>query len=178
MLTLVGFEFERKFPVTFTHPGPRCFINFSRLRRGSLRSRRKRKAHERYRCEREIHRSDGRFHGMNFLSLISRRRKLEGYQIAGENVNFKTTPCEASGLWFAILGVALPDARARYAETVRRLRRRFVLPSHQEDFFRPLVRGFAFGLLTDFPRMLREDEREKLPGRLFLLDYFRPWTLP
>ncbi len=78
----------------------------------------------------------------------------------------------------AILGVALPDARARYAETVRRLRPRFVLPSHQDDFFRPLERGFAFGPLTDFTRILRDTEREKLPGRLILLDYFRPWTLP
>ncbi len=78
----------------------------------------------------------------------------------------------------AILGVALPDARARFSETVRRLRPRFVLPSHQDDFFRPLDRGFAFGPLTDFPRVLRDDAREKLPGRLILLDYFQPWTLP
>ncbi len=78
----------------------------------------------------------------------------------------------------AILGVALPDARARFPEAVRRLRPRFVLPSHQDDFFRPLERGFAFGPLTDFPRVLRDDAREKLPGRLILLDYFQPWTLP
>jgi L-ascorbate metabolism protein UlaG (beta-lactamase superfamily) len=78
----------------------------------------------------------------------------------------------------AILGVALPDARARFAEAVRRLRPRFVLPSHQDNFFRPLMRGFAFGLLTDFPQVRRTFVREKLPGRLVLLDYFRPWTLP
>ncbi len=78
----------------------------------------------------------------------------------------------------AILGVALSDARARFPEAVRRLRPRFVLPSHQDDFFRPLSRGFAFGPLTDFPRVRRDDAREKLPGRLILLDYFQPWTLP
>jgi hypothetical protein len=40
------------------------------------------------------------------------------------------------------------------------------------------MRGFAFGLLTDFPQVRRTFVREKLPGRLVLLDYFRPWTLP
>ncbi|CAN5444708.1 MBL fold metallo-hydrolase [soil metagenome] len=78
----------------------------------------------------------------------------------------------------AIIGVALPDARRRFSATVRRLQPRFVLPSHQDDFFRPLDRGFAFGPLTDFPRVLRDDARGKLPGRLILLDYFQPWTLP
>jgi L-ascorbate metabolism protein UlaG (beta-lactamase superfamily) len=78
----------------------------------------------------------------------------------------------------AIVGVALPDARARFAAVVRQLQPRFVLPSHQDNFFRPLERGFAFGPLTDFPRLLRDDARERLPGRLILLDYFKPWTLP
>jgi L-ascorbate metabolism protein UlaG (beta-lactamase superfamily) len=78
----------------------------------------------------------------------------------------------------AIVGVALPDARARFAAVVRQLQPRFVLPSHQDNFFRPLERGFAFGPLTDFPRVLRDDARERLPGRLILLDYFKPWTLP
>ncbi|MEO5719654.1 MAG: MBL fold metallo-hydrolase [Chthoniobacterales bacterium] len=87
-------------------------------------------------------------------------------------------PNDLGAIDLAIIGVALPDARARYAETVRRLRPRFVLPSHQDDFFRPLDRGFAFGPLTDFPRIRRDETREQLPGRLILLDYFRPWTLP
>jgi L-ascorbate metabolism protein UlaG (beta-lactamase superfamily) len=78
----------------------------------------------------------------------------------------------------AILGLALPDARARFPAAVRRLHPRFVLPSHQDNFFQPLDRGFSFGPMTDFPRVLRADAREKLPGRLILLDYFRPWTLP
>lgn len=87
-------------------------------------------------------------------------------------------PNDLGPIDLAILGVALPDARARFAEAVRRLRPRFVLPSHQDNFFRPLDRGFTFGPLTDFPRVLRDDARERLPGRLILLDYFQPWTLP
>jgi L-ascorbate metabolism protein UlaG (beta-lactamase superfamily) len=78
----------------------------------------------------------------------------------------------------AILGVALPDARARFIEAVRRLRPRYILPSHQDNFFRPLAKGFVFGPLTDFPRVLRDDRRARMPGRLVLLDYFQPWTLP
>ena len=77
-----------------------------------------------------------------------------------------------------ILGVALPDSRARFSQAVRRLRPRFVLPSHQDDFFRPLKAGFSFGSFTNFPRVLRDHDSERLPGRLILLDYFRPWTLP
>jgi L-ascorbate metabolism protein UlaG (beta-lactamase superfamily) len=78
----------------------------------------------------------------------------------------------------AILGVALPDSRARFGEAVKRLRPRYVVPSHQDDFFRSLDAGFRFGLLTDFPRILRDYNTQRLPGRLVLLDYFRPWTLP
>ena len=77
----------------------------------------------------------------------------------------------------AILGVALPDARRHFGPAVQRLHPRFTLPSHQDDFFQPLDRGFIFGKLTDFPEVLRAWKREELPGKLILLDYFRPWTL-
>lgn len=77
----------------------------------------------------------------------------------------------------AILGVALPDARRHFAPSVRRLQPSFTLPSHQDDFFQPLERGFIFGKLTDLPGVLRTWEHEQLPGKLILLDYFRPWTL-
>ena len=77
----------------------------------------------------------------------------------------------------AILGVALPDSRRHFAPSVRRLHPRFTLPSHQDDFLQPFDHGFVFGMLTDFPAVLRTWEREELPGRLILLDYFRPWTL-
>ena len=77
----------------------------------------------------------------------------------------------------AILGVALPDSRARLVPALRRLRPHRVLPSHQDDFFRPLERGFTFGLLSDFPQVRRQFAAGRALGRLILLDYFRPWTL-
>jgi hypothetical protein len=77
----------------------------------------------------------------------------------------------------AIVGVALPDSRKRFAEAIRRLRPRYIFPSHQDDMFAPRDRGFVFGKMTNFPMLLREQRKEKLPGRMILLDYFRPWTL-
>jgi L-ascorbate metabolism protein UlaG (beta-lactamase superfamily) len=77
----------------------------------------------------------------------------------------------------AILGVALPDSRARLPDALERLQPRYILPSHQDNFFRPLSAGFEFGPLTDFSRVRRDCERAK-HTRLILLDYFRPWTLP
>jgi L-ascorbate metabolism protein UlaG (beta-lactamase superfamily) len=77
----------------------------------------------------------------------------------------------------AILGMALPDSRARLAAALERLQPRYVLPSHQDNFFRPLDAGFQFGPLTDFPRVQRDCARASR-SRLILLDYFRPWTLP
>jgi L-ascorbate metabolism protein UlaG (beta-lactamase superfamily) len=77
----------------------------------------------------------------------------------------------------AILGVALPDSRERYAETIRQLRPRYIFPSHQDDMFAPVDRGFVFGKMTDFPAIVHAQKKEDLPGRLILLDYFRPWTL-
>jgi|GEM_PF-589152 len=77
----------------------------------------------------------------------------------------------------AILGMALPDSRARLRAVLERLHPRYILPSHQDNFFRPLGAGFQFGPLTDFPRVQRECAQGNR-GRLILLDYFRPWTLP
>jgi L-ascorbate metabolism protein UlaG (beta-lactamase superfamily) len=77
----------------------------------------------------------------------------------------------------AILGMALPDSRARLTGALERLQPRYFLPSHQDDFFRPLTAGFQFGPLTDFSRVRRECEQANR-GRLILLDYFQPWTLP
>ena len=78
----------------------------------------------------------------------------------------------------AIVSVALPDSRKRYARAVSNLNARFVLPSHQDNFFAPFARGFSFGPLTNFPAVRRTHQKEKLPGELILLDYFRPWTIP
>jgi len=77
----------------------------------------------------------------------------------------------------AILGVALPDSRARLHVTLERLQPRYILPSHQDDFFRPLSAGFQFAPLSDFPFVQRECAQRNR-GKLILLDYFRPWTLP
>jgi L-ascorbate metabolism protein UlaG (beta-lactamase superfamily) len=77
----------------------------------------------------------------------------------------------------AILGMALPDSRARLHGALKRLHPRYILPSHQDDFFRPLSAGFQFGSLTDFPFVQRESAQQNR-GRLILLDYFKPWTLP
>ena len=73
----------------------------------------------------------------------------------------------------AIIGVALPDSRARLPEMLRRLRPVFFLPTHQDHFFRPVQRGFVFGPMTDFPQV----RRLATGHRTILLDYFRPWTL-
>lgn len=81
----------------------------------------------------------------------------------------------------AILGVSLPDSRKRLVPALRRLRPRYVLPSHQDDFFRPLSDGFRFGSMTKFSAVLRSVEKYRSdspePSRLILLDYFAPWTL-
>jgi L-ascorbate metabolism protein UlaG (beta-lactamase superfamily) len=77
----------------------------------------------------------------------------------------------------AILGMALPDSRARLHAALERLHPRYILPSHQDNFFRPLSAGFQFGPLTDFPFVQRESAQQNRT-RLILLDYFRPWTLP
>jgi L-ascorbate metabolism protein UlaG (beta-lactamase superfamily) len=77
----------------------------------------------------------------------------------------------------AILGMALPDSRARLPSALERLQPRYFLPSHQDDFFRPLTGGFQFGPLTDFTRVRRDCEQANR-CRLILLDYFQPWTLP
>lgn len=73
----------------------------------------------------------------------------------------------------AIMGVALPDSRARLGPALHRLNPRYVLPSHQDDFFQPIARGFRFGPLTD----IKEVTRIAAGRRMILLDYFRPWTL-
>ena len=77
----------------------------------------------------------------------------------------------------AILGMALPDSRARLPGALERLQPRYFLPSHQDNFFRPLNAGFQFGPLTDFSRV-RHDCEQANRGHLILLDYFQPWTLP
>ena len=75
----------------------------------------------------------------------------------------------------AIVGVASPDAIDAFSPTIAQLHPHYILPSHQDDFFRPLRNGFVFLPLTDFPAVRRA--AAKTPGQLILLDYFKPWTL-
>jgi L-ascorbate metabolism protein UlaG (beta-lactamase superfamily) len=84
-------------------------------------------------------------------------------------------PAQIGRVDLAILGVALDDSRDRLIPSLQRLRPRMFLPSHQDNFFVPLDRGFEFNLLTDFPRVLRDARRLKTP--VVLLDYFKPWTV-
>jgi L-ascorbate metabolism protein UlaG (beta-lactamase superfamily) len=77
----------------------------------------------------------------------------------------------------AILGMALPDSRARFAEVVKQLGPRYIFPSHEDDMFAPFARGFHFGKLTKFSWLVHEYDKQHLPGHLILLDYFQSWTL-
>jgi L-ascorbate metabolism protein UlaG (beta-lactamase superfamily) len=74
-----------------------------------------------------------------------------------------------------IVGVAARDSIRAVPHIIAQLHPRYVLPSHQDDFFRPLSGGFVFLPLSDFPAVRRSVEAG--PGQLILLDYFRPWTL-
>ena len=87
-------------------------------------------------------------------------------------------PAQTAPVDLAILGVALPDSRKRIRAAIDRLRPKYVLPSHQDDFFAPAERGFVFGKLTNFPGIVRPFNRHEINSHLILLDYFRPWTIP
>jgi L-ascorbate metabolism protein UlaG (beta-lactamase superfamily) len=87
----------------------------------------------------------------------------------------KPLALNAAPVDLAIVGVASPDAIDAFSPTIAQLHPRYVLPSHQDDFFRPLSHGFVFLPLTDFAAMRRA--AAKTPGQLILLDYFKPWTL-
>src|SRR5439155_12286692 len=81
-------------------------------------------------------------------------------------------PAQIAPVDLAILGVALPDSRKRFRAAVDRLRPKYVLPSHQDDFFASVERGFFFGKLTDFRAVARPFQRHEINSHLILLDYF------
>jgi L-ascorbate metabolism protein UlaG (beta-lactamase superfamily) len=109
-----------------------------------------------------------------FLIEIGGRRI---YIAAGGRPN-GALPTSLGRIDLAILGVALPDSRRQFIQALEQLRPRYVLPSHQDNFFLPLSQGFVFGPMTDFPAVLRAFGKTSDKSRLILLDYFRPWTLP
>jgi L-ascorbate metabolism protein UlaG (beta-lactamase superfamily) len=75
----------------------------------------------------------------------------------------------------AITGVAARDSIQAVPHILAQLRPRYLLPSHQDDFFRPLNRGFVFLPFSDFPAVRAAVAVSS--SELILLDYFRPWTL-
>jgi L-ascorbate metabolism protein UlaG (beta-lactamase superfamily) len=103
--------------------------------------------------------------------------EVNGQRIYIDSGGTQAQPLPNEHVDLAILGVALPDSRERLHAALERLHPRYILPSHQDNFFRPLSAGFQFGPMTDFPRVQRECAQQNL-SRLILLDYFRPWTLP
>lgn len=82
-------------------------------------------------------------------------------------------PTDLGHIDLAIVGVALKGSRERLPEALARLKPRYFLPSHQDDFFSPLRTGFRFGPLSNF----REVKRRSQGQNMILLDYFQPWTL-
>ena len=87
----------------------------------------------------------------------------------------KPLALNAAPVDLAIVGVASPDAIDAFSPTIAQLKPRYILPSHQDDFFRPLRNGFVFLPLTNFPAVRRAAAATS--GQLILLDYFKPWTL-
>ena len=77
----------------------------------------------------------------------------------------------------AILGTAVRDSQVRFADAVRTLSPRYILPSHQDDFFIPLKKGFHFAATSNFPKLRATHVSEKLPGELILMDFFHSWNL-
>jgi L-ascorbate metabolism protein UlaG (beta-lactamase superfamily) len=101
--------------------------------------------------------------------------ELGGKRIYIDSGGTKEVQPPARRVDLAILGVALRDSRARLPEALRRLRPTWFLPSHQDDFFRPLEHGFTFGKTSDCAEV--RELAQPFPAKFVLLDYFRPWTL-
>ncbi|MGJ8643147.1 MAG: MBL fold metallo-hydrolase [Luteolibacter sp.] len=77
----------------------------------------------------------------------------------------------------AILGVAVRDSQKRFPEAVAAVNPRYVLPSHQDDFFLPFDRGFRFGITADFPRLFDSHRSLSHDSELILMDFFGRWVL-
>ena len=104
--------------------------------------------------------------------------ELNGKRIYVESGGTLKSRPSVSDVDLAIIGVALPGSQNRYPDAVRALNPRYVIPSHQDNFFLPLESGFHFSSLSDFPRIKAQHEAMELPGEMFLMDYFTTWTIP
>ncbi len=89
----------------------------------------------------------------------------------------KLPPTGIGPVDLAIIGVPTKESLPRFPRAVRLLQPRFLLPSHQDDFGKPLDRGFHFSIPSDMKAVRRAHAQGALPGQLILLDYYRPWLL-
>ncbi len=106
--------------------------------------------------------------------------EMEGKKIYVESGGIKgeLPDAVAGGVDLAILGVAVRDSQLRYPAAVKALNPRYVLPSHQDDFFAPLDEGFKFGATANFPRVIASHRAEQLESEMILMDFFHRWILP
>ena len=103
--------------------------------------------------------------------------EIGGHRVYVESGGVVGHPPTVLDVDLAIVGTAVGDGKGRYAEAVRALNPRYVLPSHQDNFFNPLISGFHFSVLSDFPAIRSIHEGEQLPGQLILMDYFHTWKV-
>lgn len=103
-------------------------------------------------------------------------------EIGGQRIFMKSgalrhdaAPANLGRIDLAIHGVATPDARVAYGRSIENLRPRFILPSHQDNFFRPVDKPFVFLIGSDFPEVLRRSGSWR--DRVRLLRPFQPWML-
>ncbi len=104
--------------------------------------------------------------------------ELEGKRIYVESGGMGEHVPKTGSVDLAIIGVAVAGSQKRYPDAVRALSPKWVLPSHQDDFFVPVGEGFQFSALSNFPRIKATHEGADLPGKLILMDYFTTWSLP
>lgn len=104
--------------------------------------------------------------------------EMNGQRIYVESGGVRKLPPRSVGpVDLAIIGVPAKDSLRRFPELVRLLRPRYLLPSHQDDFTRPLSQGFRFSSLSNMEEVRRIHRERQLPGEMILLDYYRPWIL-
>jgi len=103
--------------------------------------------------------------------------EMGGARIYIESGGVMGSPPAVRDVDLAIVGTAVGNVD-RYREAVKQLNSRYVLPSHQDNFFIPHESGFHFSVLSDFPRLISTHRAERLPGTLVLMDYFHTWSFP
>lgn len=103
--------------------------------------------------------------------------EMGGHRIYVESGGIVGSTPSVRDLDLAILGAGVGKTD-RYIDAVRKLKPRYVLPSHQDNFFTQASSGFHFNPLANFPAIVTAEKTENLPGELVLMEYFNTWTLP